>query len=74
MAKLPLTTSEVAKEFSAHDSMIRRVVDAEFPDLERFGGRRAIPRELLPAIADALRARGWLPLDAQEKESVGASS
>ena len=27
----------------------------------RFAGKRAIHRDMLPAIVDALRDRGWLP-------------
>ena len=29
----------------------------------RFAGRRIIPADALPAIVDALRARGWLLVD-----------
>ena len=33
----------------------------EEPD--RVGGRRLIPKSLIPAIVDALRDRGWLPVE-----------
>ncbi len=28
----------------------------------RIGGRRLIPQEMIPEIVDALRARGWIPM------------
>lgn len=35
----------------------------EEPD--RVGGRRLIPKSLIPSIVDALRDRGWLPVRTQ---------
>jgi hypothetical protein len=41
---------------------VRRLFESSrLPEPMRFAGKRAIPRELLPAIVDALRERGWLP-------------
>lgn len=40
---------------------IRRLFeDGTLPDPPRIGLARAIPRESIPSIIDALRARGWL--------------
>ncbi len=41
---------------------VRRLFeDGTLPEPPRFTGKRAIPRETLPAIFDKLRDRGWLP-------------
>jgi hypothetical protein len=34
--------------------------DGDVTETERFAGKRLIPSSQLPAIVDALRARGWL--------------
>jgi hypothetical protein len=40
---------------------IRRLFeDRTLPEPERFAGKRSIPLELVPEIAAALKARGWL--------------
>ena len=56
------TTREAAELFGTHTWRVRRLFeDGTLPEPARFAGKRAIPREMLPAILDALRARGWLP-------------
>lgn len=56
------TTKEVADLLGAQTWRVRRLFEAGvLPEPPRFAGKRAIPREMLPAIMDGLRARGWLP-------------
>ena len=55
------TTREVAELLGTWTWRIRRLFeDGTLPEPARFGGKRAIPKAALPAIVDALRARGWL--------------
>ena len=57
-----LTTREVAELLGVETWRVRRLYEAgRLPEPPRFAGHRAIPRETIPAIVDALRARGWLP-------------
>jgi hypothetical protein len=37
---------------------------------QRIGGRRLIPKSMIPAIVDALRARGWLAQQADLQEAA----
>jgi hypothetical protein len=40
---------------------VRRLFeDGTLPEPGRFAGKRAIPRESVPRILDALRTRGWI--------------
>ncbi len=64
------TTREVAQQITespliagaVSEWQVRRLFErGVFPEPPKFGGKRAIPSELIPAIVDALRARGWLP-------------
>lgn len=56
------TTREVADLLGTVTWRVRRLFeDGTLAEPPRFGGARAIPRTLLPAILDALRVRGWLP-------------
>ena len=62
------TTREVAKILNSDEWRIRRLYeDGTLPEPGRFGNKRVILSESIPAIVDALRARGWLP-----KEEVSA--
>lgn len=62
------STREAAVELGTVEWRVRRLFeDGTLPEPPRFAGKRAIPREQLPAIAQALRARGWLP----ETETTG---
>ena len=57
-----LTTGEIAETLGTDEWRIRRLYESgTLSEPPRFGGKRAIPRESIPAIVDALRARGWLP-------------
>ena len=56
------TTRQIADLFGTDEWRVRRLFeDGTLPEPDRFAGKRAIPREMLPAIVDALRDRGWLP-------------
>jgi hypothetical protein len=55
------STREVAEIFSTETWRVRRLFeDGTLPEPQRFAGKRAIPRAMLPAVLDALRARGWV--------------
>ena len=51
-----LTTKQVAEILGCHEARIRRAVD-RLPGVERFAGKRVIPREMLPVILDMLHHR-----------------
>ncbi|MCA9124452.1 MAG: hypothetical protein H6822_33910 [Planctomycetaceae bacterium] len=56
------STSDVADLYGVKTWQVRRLFEsARLPEPMRFAGKRAIPREMLPQIVDALRERGWLP-------------
>lgn len=56
------TTREVGELLGVDTWQVRRIFeDGTLPEPERFAGKRAIPGSMIPAIVDALRARGWLP-------------
>jgi len=65
MSKI-LTTREVADMLPGVQTwQVRRLFElGVFKDPGRFAGKRAIPSDMLPAIIDELRRRGWL----KEKE------
>lgn len=55
------TTGEVARFIGTDEWRVRRLfADGTLEEPARFGGKRAVPAVLVPAIIDALRARGWL--------------
>jgi predicted site-specific integrase-resolvase len=55
------STREVAELLTVDTWRVRRLFeDGDLPEPSRFAGKRAIPREAIPQILDALRARGWL--------------
>jgi len=57
-----LTTRELADIVGSVEWRVRRLFqDGTFPEPPKFGGKRAIPAESVPAIIGALRERGWLP-------------
>ena len=57
-----LTTREVGDLLGVAEWQIRRLFeDRTLREPDRFAGKRAIPRERLSEILDAVRARGWLP-------------
>ena len=56
------TTHELAELLGSETWRVRRLFeDGTLPEPGRFAGKRAIPRESIPQIVDALRNRGWLP-------------
>lgn len=56
------STQQVADLFGVKCWRIQRLFESgDLNEPRRFAGKRAIPKELLPAIIDALRGRGWLP-------------
>jgi hypothetical protein len=62
-----LSTRQVADVFGLAAWQIRRLFeDGDLPEPSRFAGKRAISRNDLPRIADALRHRGWLAKSSQE--------
>ena len=65
-----MTTSEVAREISeselipgtVREHQIRRVFEyGDLPEPDRLKDRRALTPDMLPAIIEACRRRGWLP-------------
>ena len=57
-----LSTGDVSELLGVDTWRVRRLYeDGDLPDPPRIGLARAIPRESIPFIVDALRARGWLP-------------
>lgn len=56
-----LSTGDLAELLGTETWRIRRLFESgALPEPGRFAGKRAIPREQIPAIVDALRDRGWL--------------
>ena len=66
------TTREIADLLGTSTWRVRRLFeDGTLAEVDRLAGNRAIPRELIPVIIDALRARRWLP--AAEVQEVVSS-
>lgn len=60
-----LSTRDVADLLGTETWRVRRLFeDGTLPEPSRFAGKRAIPRESIPTIVDALRGRGWLQPEA----------
>lgn len=61
--KRRFTTREIAELLDVDTWRIQRLFeDLDLPEPARFGGKRIISADLIPAIIDALRARRWLKL------------
>ena len=59
------STRDIADLLGTQEWRVRRLFeDGTLPEPSRFAGKRAIPREMIPAIVDGLRGRGWLPQSA----------
>jgi len=57
-----LSTADLANLLGAKLWRVQRIFETQaLPEPPRIAGRRAIPREWLPKVIDALRTRGWLP-------------
>lgn len=55
------STREVADFVGSDEWRVRRLFeDGTLPEPGRFAGKRVISPELIPAIVDALRLRGWI--------------
>lgn len=62
------STREVAEVLGTQTWRVRRLFeDGTLPEPGRFAGKRAIHGSAIPAIVDALRARGWLPAPTDER-------
>jgi DNA-binding transcriptional MerR regulator len=67
------TTAELAELCGVQVHHVQRLFSKGLvPEVERFAGRRMIPREMLPTIIDALRAAGWLEASAPVAEPMEA--
>jgi len=61
-----LTTREVADVLGTETWRVQRLFEeGHLPEPPRFAGRRVITPDLIPSIVDAMRARGWLPTEAE---------
>jgi len=56
-----VTTGELGDTLGVQAWRIARLFELGIlPEPQRVAGRRLIPRSAIPAIVDALRARGWI--------------
>jgi len=56
-----LTTGELGDMLGVQAWRVARLFElGVLPDPPRIAGRRMIPKSMVPAVVDALRARGWL--------------
>lgn len=70
-----LSTGDVAELLGVEPWRVRRLFeDGDLADPPRIGLARAIPRESIPMIVDALRARGWLADAAKSKSESEAQA
>jgi hypothetical protein len=62
------STREVGELFGVREWQVRRLYeDGTLPEPGRFAGKRVIARADLPTVLDALRARGWVPVECCEE-------
>ncbi len=72
--KTEYSTREVGDILGVDEWRVRRLFEVgDVPEPDRFAGKRAIPRELIPDIVDALRHRRWLPNTANILETKAHS-
>lgn len=63
-----LTTGELGDALGVQAWRIARIFEKKIiSEPPRVAGRRLIPKAMIPVIVDALRARDWLPVEAQEE-------
>jgi hypothetical protein len=56
------TTRQIAELLGVELWRVQRIFEVgAVPEPDRFGGKRAVPSELVPQVVDALRDRDWLP-------------
>jgi len=66
-----LTTREVGELLGVETWRVRRLFESgTLPEPPKFGGKRAIPVELVGEIALALERRGWLPSAVTEEAAA----
>ena len=66
------STHDIADFLGALTWRVRRLYeDGTLPEPPRFAGKRAIPRQSIPAIVDALKDRGWLRGDSDSVREGG---
>jgi hypothetical protein len=64
------STGQVAEMLNQPRWHILRIFeDGNVPEPARLAGKRVIPGELLPAIIEALKARGWI----ESREAANAN-
>lgn len=57
-----LSTTDMASAYGVDEWRVRRLYEeGDLPEPPRFAGRRAISICDVGIVADALKARGWLP-------------
>ena len=60
------STREIAEILGTETWRVRRLYQSQtLAEPQRFAGKRAISKDQIPAIVDALRDRGWLPVAAE---------
>lgn len=69
------TTQQIADFLGVELWRVQRVFEnGAVPEPGKFGGKRAIPSTLVPAIVDAFRERGWLsehpPILAEQNSTI----
>ena len=61
------STREMGDLLGVKTWQVRRLFeDGTLPEPPRFVGKRAIPKDMIPAIVEAMRGRGWL------RDEIGA--
>lgn len=66
-----LTTRQLADFLGVDAWRVRRLFeDGTLADPPRIAGARAIPRDRIPEVVDALRDRGWLPASTSEQHEA----
>ena len=57
-----VTTGDLGDTLGVQSWRIARLFEmGVLPEPSRIGGRRLIPKSMIPEIVDALRNRGWFP-------------
>lgn len=55
------TTRQMAELLITDEWRVRRLFeDGTLDEVEKFGGKRMIPKAMIPAIVSALEKRGWI--------------
>ena len=63
----PFTTRQIGEFLGVEEWRVRRPFeDGRIPEPPKFGGKRMITADVVPAIVDELRRRGWLHTEPTE--------